>query len=396
MLQQNLFETSDPSTSSAADSPAKTSALRGKGRASKASGRDSGPKWPASFGKYDLAGYWLKMYLLCEAEGPTGCSLIWKRQATPLGRLWWVLGRSGRRTNGTGCGSWPTAAATDSEAGSNGNSQSTVRSGHYHGTNLLGAATCWPTVHGNNGNNGPSGTELGNTVNRDWQTPSATCADAVATSRSGDRKDGLLLGGQVRQWGTPRVTTNGGHPSPQCTGKGSRLEDQVAENWTTPRGADANRGPNYGATENHDGGGNLLGQIKENWPTPAARDEKNPQASKATLQRNSRPLNEVAYAESSRARRTCECGHQWIADTTNDAHLRQPCPACHQIRSGEITYLYAGQPDQENPSTHGKHRGSLSSAWVMQLMGWPDEYSQELTRACLEWSETAGATRSRK
>ncbi len=36
-------------------------------------------------------------------------------------------------------------------------------------------------------------------------------------------------------WGTPRVTTNNGHPSPQCTGKGSRLEDQAAlTGWATP------------------------------------------------------------------------------------------------------------------------------------------------------------------
>jgi hypothetical protein len=41
-------------------------------------------------------------------------------------------------------------------------------------------------------------------------------------------------------WGTPRVTTNAGHPSPQCTGKGSRLEDQAAlASWPTPQVFDA-------------------------------------------------------------------------------------------------------------------------------------------------------------
>ena len=40
---------------------------------------------------------------------------------------------------------------------------------------------------------------------------------------------------RLEAWGTPRVTTNGGCPSPQCTGKGSRLEDQAAaESWGTP------------------------------------------------------------------------------------------------------------------------------------------------------------------
>ena len=38
-------------------------------------------------------------------------------------------------------------------------------------------------------------------------------------------------------WGTPRVTTNGGRPAPQCTGKGCRLEDQAAM-WPTASSRD--------------------------------------------------------------------------------------------------------------------------------------------------------------
>jgi hypothetical protein len=50
----------------------------------------------------------------------------------------------------------------------------------------------------------------------------------------GQGQDGTYGGGgefakQVSQWGSPRVTTNGGSASPQCTGKGSRLEDQVGK-----------------------------------------------------------------------------------------------------------------------------------------------------------------------
>jgi len=32
--------------------------------------------------------------------------------------------------------------------------------------------------------------------------------------------------------------------------------------WPTPRSADAKRGPDYGATANHQGGANLLGAVK--------------------------------------------------------------------------------------------------------------------------------------
>jgi hypothetical protein len=323
-LQQRLFKTSDPSTSSAAGSPAKTSAQPGKGRGSKASGRDSGSKWPVSFERYDLAGYWLKMYLLCEAEGLTGCSLTWKRQATPLGRLWWVLGRSARRTNGTGCGlseSWSSPKASVV-----GHSGPNMRNGDHQPLPAQ-VLNLWPTVHGNNGNNGPSGTELGNAVNRDWPTIRASVADNGNDSGSRQRLE------------------QGSNPG---------LKDLVRElNWLTPRSSDEDKAGANPSTATTLGRARLPEAVKQPvWPTPAARDEKNPQASEATLQRNSRPLNGVAYA--------------------------------------------VGQPDQENSSTPGKPRGSLNSAWVMQLMGWPDEYAAELTRLLCEWSETAGATRSRK
>jgi hypothetical protein len=111
----------------------------------------------------------------------------------------------------------------------------------------------------------------------DWQTPSAGCAEAGATSRSGDRKGELLLGGQARQW-----------------------------------------------------------------PTPAKRDEKSIHASAKTMERNSRPLSEVA-----------------------------------------------GQAVQANPSTIGKLRGSLNSAWVRSLLGWPDEYWNALEEATMEYHLTA-------
>lgn len=47
-----------------------------------------------------------------------------------------------------------------------------------------------------------------------------------------------------KRWETPRVTTNGGYSSPQCSGKGSRLEDQVAT-WPTPQASDGEGGTDY-------------------------------------------------------------------------------------------------------------------------------------------------------
>jgi hypothetical protein len=87
------------------------------------------------------------MSLHLRLEALTRLSMRWSLKATPAGRWWWVLKLLERRTNA-------------SESGS------------------------------------PA----------DWQTPSASMADAGTMSRSGDRKDELLLKGQVHaeaNWPTP-------------------------------------------------------------------------------------------------------------------------------------------------------------------------------------------------
>ena len=70
----------------------------------------------------------------------------------------------------------------------------------------------------------------------------------------------------MKNWGTPRVTTNGGCGSPRCTGKGSRLEDQVAiENWPTPDCSDRRS-----ANSKQQG---LSNMVKDNnWPTARTSD----------------------------------------------------------------------------------------------------------------------------
>ena len=73
--------------------------------------------------------------------------------------------------------------------------------------------------------------------------PSSAIWKKMVTRRRGDysrrKKLALPTGGNgSSSWGTPRVTTNGGSPSPQCTGRGSRPEDRVAQNWPTPAARD--------------------------------------------------------------------------------------------------------------------------------------------------------------
>jgi hypothetical protein len=91
---------------------ARTSRSRGRVRGSRAPVQGCGPRCSGSCASCDPVGSSLRTSLLSELEALTAYSVTWKEKATPAGRSWWVLGRSGLRTRGTGSGSWPTAAAT--------------------------------------------------------------------------------------------------------------------------------------------------------------------------------------------------------------------------------------------------------------------------------------------
>ena len=266
-------------------------------------------------------------------DGSMEYAETWRLKATPAGRQYWEHTASQRRISDSGCTGWP---SPDHHTRGGITKMGPRPSGHKRQTSLQDAAklTGWPT---------PNAMEGG------------------ATSRSVDRKDELLMGGLVQGlriervpvggtglgitepgreatpttlypqslagWGTPRVTTNNGYPSPQCTGKGSRLEDQVAltgwptpdahpdapnssttmENgriarrltvqglgnaakltgWNTPRSTDGSKGG-----PNQAGGALPADAALAGWVTASARDWKDGRASQETMDRNGRPLNE--------------------------------------------------------------------------------------------------------
>ena len=132
-------------------------------------------------------------------------------------------------------------------------------------------------------------------------------------------------------------------PTAVAKGRGSRLEDKAAvASWPTPRASENENRTTKHAPSHEAGthGKTLAGTAAENWPTVHGKNGTNGPT------------------------------------------------------GTELGYL-VGQQDEASPNTTGKPRGSLNSAWVMQLMGFPDEYAAELTRLLCEWSETLGATRTR-
>lgn len=79
------------STSSVADSLAKTSASPAKAKGSKASDPGCGSKCSASCASADQIGCLLRIALASEFSELTGFSVVWRRSATPGGRSWWKL-----------------------------------------------------------------------------------------------------------------------------------------------------------------------------------------------------------------------------------------------------------------------------------------------------------------
>jgi hypothetical protein len=113
-------------------------------------------------------------------------------------------------------------------------------------------------------------------VKQTWPTPNTAPTAPNSGLNRGKNHGGIRPRnksqclGDMAKWGTPRVTTNGGHPSPQCTGKGSRLEDQVSEGktqkWATPR-AEMDSSPRK--LSDTVAQSDLNSQVKT-WPTPRA------------------------------------------------------------------------------------------------------------------------------
>jgi hypothetical protein len=86
-------------------------------------------------------------------------------------------------------------------------------------------------------------------------------------------------------WPTPNVP-NGGRSvpedadwtTPRCAYRknGKKIQvglESAVRRWPTPRAADAARGPDYGGTVNHEGGGNLLGAVRRRRCRPPAASD---------------------------------------------------------------------------------------------------------------------------
>jgi hypothetical protein len=159
------------------------------------------------------------------SRGSTLFKLTWKERVTPSGRRICALRASGRRTSGSGCGSWPTAACQNADGGALKNG----KPGFFFTLQSAALLASWPT---------------------------ANC-HPDAPNMSTDR------GGGVQR---ARLTV-------QSLGAAARLAG-----WPTARAAEA--GPDYAIADREKSGGMSLQTTAAlaSWATPASRDYRHPNA----------------------------------------------------------------------------------------------------------------------
>lgn len=188
----------------------------------------------------------------------------------------------------------------------------------------------------------------GSSCSRDgWTTPTAWQQEEDPESFEARRQRNMAKGyiatradqldRVAERWPTPRVTTNGGIPSPDVTGKGSRLED-VAGIWPTPTSHERTHSPRQ---VDH---GAQFANVVATWPTPRAED------SECSGARHSRGVEDTLTATSRSfppVLQTSTCG-----------------PEC------------LSSPPGSPPRFLHPKRMRLNPRFVEWLMNWPDQWTR--------------------
>lgn len=187
---------------------------------------------------------------------------------------------------------------------------------------------------------------------KDRGTPAGRSWWVLMTSEGRTGESGS---GSSQDWGTPRVTTNGGIGNGART-KGSRLEDQAC--WPTPHGMQVDNPRMAGPT------GNELGRaVTKQWPTPRAED------------------SEQTGGHRGSADTLTAAGRLWASPQARDWKYSGPTQG--NRKSPNLGTQCAGLVAPESPSTLGKPQG------------WPTPTAHDGRRPGVDIHSTQGGDLSR-
>jgi hypothetical protein len=284
----------------------------------------SGRNLSALLQRSDPVGLLLKMCLVSERFTSTKCYLTWKGWATPLKRSLFRL--------------WPSMPNIDE-----------IDSG------------LWLTPHGEEKNPGPNGGHLTSQVKQIlWRTPNAWNAEQGPKSKENYEKAQkvghtlITLTDQVRHekgkmpnrinrrlWLTPSAT-NIDMRSEEALKRRKEYRESIGRNTVQP--------------------GNLAEQVQAGYPatdiypTPSARDWRSGKASEETMDRNSRPLNEVVVQNEK----------LWATPQVRD----------HRSGKRVDSETSFQQLNTEVWQEEGRQSGSLNPTWVEWLQGFPLHWTE--------------------
>lgn len=176
------------------------------------------------------------------AYGSPEYELRWSKWDMPLGVPICALRASGRRTSGKDYSGWRTPTAGDAQRGVEKDPRIRNVKAGTGSLNNEAAMAGWPTPNAMGGGQ---------------------------TSRGGDRKEELLLGGLVQTagWPTPKTPTGGANSNRESRGAGGAdLQEAVQKSgWPTPRAEDSeSAGAHRGSPDT------LTSAARAGWPTPTA------------------------------------------------------------------------------------------------------------------------------
>jgi hypothetical protein len=190
--------------------PVSRSVSPGKAQA-KTTAATSGLKCSASSTSADLLLSSLRTYLACEVGAQTTCCVIWKRQATPQGRSWWVLTTSAIPIGAKEFGLWRTPNQRDWHPNKRGNYRR--EDGQEQQLDLPNQTMMWPT-------------------------PTVQDGENIAGS-SQERRKAVPLNTAARLWPTATVCGNYNRKGASLT-SGDGLATTATKLWPTPQAFDSN------------------------------------------------------------------------------------------------------------------------------------------------------------
>jgi len=295
LLQGQMFpDDADGSTSSPGGFRVRTSLPPGRASDSTVTARRSSLNSPDLLMKSDRLGSSLRTSLRSAAEAVIGCSLSWTDSGTPGGRAWWVLGRLGRRTSGTGCGSsgdgWPTPRTLTGGPESAERKQELGRTESGGGDLASAVQASWPTPRSEDSEQ--TGAHAGVTdtltskARQDWPTPNAS--DVKGASQPEGRRpvcDDDLPSRVARQdWFTPqgrdwkdtgpsqgnRKDVNLGVQAHRCAGPPAPAKSSTSgkhRDWSTPTDTSAGGSTSRGGDRKGETllRGQVGGQLNQAW-----------------------------------------------------------------------------------------------------------------------------------